>query len=46
MVSKIREIISDDDFAEWVKAFIPIAFIIALAITFVTVSLVRGGIGQ
>lgn len=46
MVSKIREIIADDDFTEWVRALVPIAFIIALAITFVTVSLVRGGIGQ
>ncbi len=46
MVSKIREIVSDEDFAEWVKAFIPIALIIALAIAFVTVSLARGGIGQ
>lgn len=46
MVSKIREIISDDDFTAWVRAFIPIALIIALAIAFVTVSLVRGGVGQ
>ena len=46
MVSKIREIISGDDFTEWVWAFIPIAGIILLAVAFVTVSLVRGGIGQ
>ena len=46
MVSKIREIISDAYFTEWVKAFIPIAGIILLAIAFVTISLVRGGIGQ
>ena len=45
-MSKIREIISDGDFAEWVRAFIPIAFIVALAVVFVTVSLARGGIGQ
>ena len=46
MVSKIREIVSDEYFADWVWAFIPIALIIALAIAFVTISLVRDGIGQ
>ncbi len=46
MVSKIREIISDDDFTEWVWALVPIAGIILLAVAFVTISLVRGGIGQ
>lgn len=46
MVSKISEIVSDEYFADWVKAFIPIAGIIILAIAFVTISLVRGGIGQ
>ena len=46
MLSKIREIISDDDFAGWLWAFVPIAGIILLAIAFVTVSLIRGGIGQ
>ena len=46
MVSKIREIVSDKYFADWVWAFIPIAGIVILAIAFVTISLVRGGIGQ
>ena len=46
MVSKIREIISGDDFTGWVWAFIPIALIILLAVALVTISLVRGGIGQ
>lgn len=46
MVSKIREIVSDEYFTDWVKAFVPIAGIIILAIAFVTISLVRGGIGQ
>ena len=46
MVSKIREIVSDEYFADWVWAFIPIALIITLTIAFVTISLVRDGIGQ
>ncbi len=46
MVSKIREIIADDDFAGWLWAFVPIAGIILLAISLVTVSLIRGGLGQ
>ena len=46
MVSKIREIVSDKYFADWVWAFIPIAGIVNLAIAFVTISLLRGGIGQ
>ena len=46
MVGKIREIVSDEYFADWVWAFIPIALVIALAITFVTISLITGGIGQ
>ena len=46
MVGKIREIVSDEYFADWVWAFIPIALIITLAIAFVTISLIRGSIGQ
>ena len=43
MVSKIREIVSDEYFADWVWAFIPIAGIVILAIAFVAISLSRAG---
>ena len=46
MVRKLREAISNEYFGEYVLAYLPIAGIILLAIAFVTVSLVRGGIGQ
>ncbi len=46
MVRKIREAMSNDDFREYALAYLPIAGIIILAIAFVTISLVRGGIGQ
>ena len=44
MVGKISKIVSDEYFADWVWAFIPIAGIVILAIALVTISLVRGGI--
>ena len=46
MVNKLRKIVSDEHFVDWVWAYIPIAGIIILAIAFVTISLVRGSIGQ
>ena len=46
MVSKIRKAMSNDHFGEYVLAYLPIAGIRLRAIAFVTVSLVRGGIGQ
>ena len=41
MVSKIRAIIADDDFGEYLLAYLPIAGIVILAVAFVAISLAR-----